>query len=77
MPLERQVKAAALLLADRCCFPDKRLKLIPLEASGHSSEDMDVSYSCVVIMQGSRPGDGSFQPLFKPVHHLSSQLLHV
>jgi len=31
----------------------------------------------VVIMQRSRPGDSSFKPLFKALHHLSCQLLHV
>ena len=36
-----------------------------------------MAYISVVIMQGASPGDGSFEPLFKTLHHLSCQLLHV
>jgi hypothetical protein len=36
-----------------------------------------VAYVGMVIMQRSRPGDCCFEPLFKALHHLSCQLLHV
>jgi hypothetical protein len=77
MPVERQVKASPQFPADHCCLPDKCFKLMPLYSSGYGSKDMDMAFVSVVIMQGSRPGDGGFQPFFKTVHHLSCQLLHV
>ena len=36
-----------------------------------------MAYVGMVIMQGSRPGNCCLEPLFKALHHLSCQLLHV